>query len=71
MIGTVFTILVQSSSATVAILQELFSQGALSLDEALPVLFGDNIGTTITAVIASTGATSQRKERLVRMFLLM
>ena len=60
-IGTIFTILVQSSSATVAILQELFSQGALALDEALPVLFGDNIGTTITAVIASFGASISAK----------
>lgn len=56
-IGTVFTVIVQSSSATIGILQELFSQGALTLDAALPVLFGDNIGTTITAVIASLGAS--------------
>lgn len=56
-IGTVFTVIVQSSSATIGILQELFSQGAISLEAALPVLFGDNIGTTITAVIASLGAS--------------
>lgn len=56
-VGTVFTVLVQSSSATIGILQELYGQGAISLDAALPVLFGDNIGTTITAVLAAIGAS--------------
>ena len=56
-VGTVLTLIVQSSSATIGILQELFSSGALSLDAAIPVLFGDNIGTTITAVIAALGAS--------------
>lgn len=56
-IGTVFTLVVQSSSATIGILQGLFSEGAISLQAALPVLFGDNIGTTITAILASLGAT--------------
>ncbi|WP_243386313.1 Na/Pi cotransporter family protein [Bacillus kexueae] len=57
LIGTVFTIIVQSSSATIGILQELHAQGLVDLRAALPVLFGDNIGTTITAVLASLGAT--------------
>lgn len=56
-VGTVFTVLVQSSSATIGILQELYGQGAIGLDAALPVLFGDNIGTTITAVLAAIGAS--------------
>ncbi|QPC47427.1 Na/Pi cotransporter family protein [Mangrovibacillus cuniculi] len=56
-IGTVFTVIVQSSSATIGILQELFAQDAMSLDAALPVLFGDNIGTTITAVLAAIGTS--------------
>ncbi|MEN2464992.1 Na/Pi cotransporter family protein [Ornithinibacillus sp. JPR2-1] len=56
-IGVLFTVIVQSSSATIGILQGLYSEGAIRLDAALPVLFGDNIGTTITAVIASLGAT--------------
>ncbi len=56
-IGTLFTVIVQSSSATIGILQELYSQGAVKLDAALPVLFGDNIGTTITAVLAAIGAS--------------
>ncbi|WP_456279483.1 Na/Pi cotransporter family protein [Bacillus sp. AK128] len=56
-IGTAFTVLVQSSSATIGILQELFGEGAMTLQAALPVLFGDNIGTTITAVLASIGTS--------------
>ncbi|WP_204166729.1 Na/Pi cotransporter family protein [Bacillus sp. CGMCC 1.16541] len=57
LIGTVFTVIVQSSSATIGILQELFGQGAIDIYAALPVLFGDNIGTTITAILASIGAS--------------
>ncbi len=56
-IGTVFTLIVQSSSATIGILQGLYSEGAITLQAAIPVLFGDNIGTTITAVIASLGVS--------------
>lgn len=65
-IGTIFTVIVQSSSATIGILQELFAQDALKLDAALPVLFGDNIGTTITAVLAALGASiAARRAALV------
>lgn len=60
-IGAVFTVIVQSSSATIGILQGLFADGLVSLDAALPVLFGDNIGTTITAILASLGATVAAK----------
>ena len=56
-VGTVFTLIVQSSSATVGILQGLYAEQLLDLRAALPVLFGDNIGTTITAVLASLGAS--------------
>jgi phosphate:Na+ symporter len=56
-IGTIFTVIVQSSSATIGILQELFGTGAIDLKASLPVLFGDNIGTTITAVIAAIGTS--------------
>lgn len=55
--GTLFTVLVQSSSATIGILQQLYAENLVSLDAALPILFGDNIGTTITAVLASLGAS--------------
>lgn len=56
-VGTVFTLIVQSSSATVGILQGLYAEGLVELSGALPVLFGDNIGTTITAILASLGAS--------------
>lgn len=57
LVGTLFTVIVQSSSATIGILQQLYSQGAINLNASLPILFGDNIGTTITAVLASIGAS--------------
>lgn len=60
-IGALFTVSVQSSSASIGLLQELYDQGSLMLDAALPVLFGDNIGTTITAVLAALGASLAAK----------
>ncbi|SDX43011.1 Na/Pi cotransporter family protein [Paenibacillus sp. PDC88] len=60
-VGTVFTMIVQSSSATIGILQTIADEGMISLQGALPILFGDNIGTTITAVLASIGATVAAK----------
>ncbi|CAM3673539.1 Na/Pi cotransporter family protein [Cytobacillus oceanisediminis] len=56
-IGTVFTVIVQSSSATIGILQGLYAEELVNLNAALPILFGDNIGTTITAVLAAIGAS--------------
>lgn len=60
-IGTLLTMVVQSSSATIGILQQLYMQGSVTLTAALPILFGDNIGTTITAVIACLGASISAK----------
>lgn len=57
LVGTIFTLIVQSSSATIGILQGLYSEGLISLNGALPVLFGDNIGTTITAILAALGTS--------------
>lgn len=59
--GTGIAMIMQSSSATTGIVQQLYSQGAITLEGALPLLFGSNIGTTITAVIASIGATLTAK----------
>ncbi|PTL38293.1 sodium-dependent phosphate transporter [Alkalicoccus saliphilus] len=59
--GTTFTIIVQSSTAAIGVLQTMAVDGLVTLDQALPILFGDNIGTTITAVIASIGATVAAK----------
>ncbi|GEK35277.1 Na/Pi cotransporter family protein [Kurthia sibirica] len=60
-VGTVFTFIVQSSSATIGILQGLYADGLIDLKGALPVLFGDNIGTTITVILASLGASISAK----------
>ena len=60
-IGTVITVLVQASSATISILQNIYQEGLIPLKAALPVLFGDNIGTTITAIIAVIGSNTSAK----------
>lgn len=60
-VGTVFTMIVQSSSATIGVLQELADQGAITYLQSIPILFGDNIGTTITALLASIGTTVAAK----------
>lgn len=59
--GTVMTMLIQSSSASVAFLQGFYAEHLISLKGALPILFGDNIGTTITGVLASIGASKSAK----------
>ena len=59
--GAVITVLIQASSATIGILQGLYSGGFLDLKGALPVLFGDNIGTTLTVIIAAAGANISAK----------
>jgi len=60
--STIFTGLIQSSSATIGIIQKLYETGSITLLTALPLLLGSNIGTTITAILASLGGnkTSQR-----------
>ena len=60
-IGTMITMLVQASSATISILQNVYQENLITLKAALPVLFGDNIGTTITAIIAIIGANTSAK----------
>lgn len=60
-LGTIFTLLVQSSTATVGVLQGLYAEHLIGLESALPILFGENIGTTITAVLASLGASIYAK----------
>ena len=59
--GALFTAVIQSSSASVGILQTLAAGGVLGLDSAVFVLFGQNIGTCITAVLASAGASRDAK----------
>ena len=59
--GAVFTAIIQSSSASVGILQALAVSGLIGLDSAVFVLFGQNIGTCITAALASIGASRDAK----------
>lgn len=63
--GAVFTAIIQSSSASVGILQALANSGAIGLDSAVYVLFGQNIGTCITAVLAAIGANRNAKRTTV------
>lgn len=61
LVGALFTAVIQSSSASVGILQALAMSGLIGLDGAVFVLFGQNIGTCITAVLASVGANRNAK----------
>ena len=61
LVGMVFTALIQSSSASVGILQALAGSGAIQLSSAAFVLFGQNIGTCVTALLASVGASRNAK----------
>lgn len=63
--GAVFTALVQSSSATVGVIIVLGSQGMLSLLAAIALLFGANIGTTVTALLASIGRSRDAQRSAV------
>ncbi len=63
--GAVFTAIIQSSSASVGILQTLATTGLIAFPNAVYVLFGQNIGTCITAVIASIGANRSAKRTTV------
>ena len=53
--GFATTGIIQSSSATIGILQALAGQGVVDITIALPILFGDNIGTCVTALLSSIG----------------
>ncbi len=65
LVGAVFTAIIQSSSASVGILQTLMMSGLIGLDGAVYVLFGQNIGTCITAVLASIGTTRNAKRTTI------
>lgn len=60
-VGTVFTAIVQSSSASVGVLQALSVSGAISFGTALPIIMGQNIGTCVTAMISSAGASTDAR----------
>ena len=64
-VGAIFTAIIQSSSASVGILQALAMSGVVTLPTAIYVLFGQNIGTCITAVLASIGTSRNAKRTTV------
>lgn len=71
-VGLCMTLVVQSSSATIAVLQNLAMTAGpdgvtsiIGLTGAIPVLFGDNIGTTITALLASIGGSKNAKRTAI------
>jgi sodium-dependent phosphate cotransporter len=61
-IGLVITAMLQSSSTTTSLVVALVASGALTLESAIPIIMGANIGTTITATIVSLGFISKKKE---------
>ena len=65
-VGVVLTVVVQSSSATIAILQNFYANDLMDLQAALPILLGDNIGTTITAILAAlVGSLAAKRAAMV------
>ena len=68
-VGTVFTAVIQSSSASVGILQALAGAGLVSQAVAIPVIIGQNIGTCVSAMISSIGAgKNARRAALVHLY---
>jgi phosphate:Na+ symporter len=61
LVGTLVTVLLQSSSATIALVQILAFRGLIDFPSAIPIILGDNIGTTITAQLATIGGTTGAK----------
>ncbi len=61
LVGVGTTAVIQSSSATIGILQQLFATGGIPLVGAIAIVLGDNIGTTVTSVMASVGGTTAAK----------
>lgn len=65
LVGAIFTAIIQSSSASVGILQALAKSGVMTLSSSIYVLFGQNIGTCITSVIASIGTSKSAKRTTI------
>lgn len=61
-IGLLITAIIQSSSATTSMVVALVASGSMTLDGAIPVIMGANVGTTITSTIVSLGFITRRKE---------
>lgn len=69
LVGAVLTAVIQSSSASVGILQAMCATGSVSVGAAIPVIMGQNIGTCITALISGVGASKNaRRASLVHLY---
>ena len=67
--GTILTAVIQSSSASVGILQALCATGAVSYSSAVPIIMGQNIGTCVTALLSAVGASKNaRRASLVHLY---
>ncbi len=60
--GMILTILIQSSAATIGLTMAVASQGLIGLDAAIPIILGDNIGTTLTAIVVAMGSSRPAKQ---------
>lgn len=60
-LGTVITLIIQSSAAIIGIIQNLYTDNLLTIHGSLPILYGSNIGTTITAILSVIGANVAAK----------
>ena len=65
LVGAVLTGIIQSSSASVGILQALSATGAVSYAAAIPIIMGQNIGTCVTALLSSFGASKNAKRAAI------
>jgi len=65
LIGTIMTVMIQSSTATVGLVLALSSQGLIGFYTAVPLILGDNIGTTITANLAAIGANRNARRTAI------
>ncbi len=69
LVGLVVTVILQSSSASIGILQAIALTGTLQMGSAIPVLMGENIGSAVTGVLGALGASKNaRRASLIQMF---
>lgn len=69
LVGLILTTILQSSSASIGLLQALAGESLISINMAFPILFGDNIGTTTTSLLSSVGANKTAKRAATIHFL--
>ena len=65
LVGAVVTAIIQSSSASIGILQALSATGAITFSSAIPIILGQNIGTCVTPILASIGASKNAKRSAI------